>query len=121
MMKSNTQLIVSTSFVSTYIMPLFGDGGALLMGLSLCGALVFVMNSREISIIGRMVYTFVAAFIGFALAYPLEASELVRGLVAFGTSAVVVGVTIKLIEFVWKDFSVRETIDMILKFIGRGK
>lgn len=117
----NVHVAVTSSYIFSYFLQFLAEGKGLILGLALCGSLVYVMNTREFPLYARLMYVLIATFIGYGGAVSLVDAGMYQAVVAFLLSVFSVAICIRVLGFIKSDDFLKETIDFILKLIGRGK
>lgn len=79
------------------------------------------MNTKELSVISRIINVILASFIGYALANTVATNELPRSIIAFVGSVASIAISIKLLEFIRSENFFKEIIQFILKITGGDK
>lgn len=121
-MESQVQNVAGSALFPSYLLVFLGEGHALLVGMAMCGALVYVMHSQEMGLWERMISVFIATFMGYGVASSLAEPGLLQSIVAFVTATIGVAVSRKVLDYIQEDDKfVHKIISYIEGFFGGKK
>lgn len=118
---AEAQALVGSSFFLSHIAPYFINGGGLVAGMSLCGSLVFVMNSDEVRMVHRLIYVPLATFVGVVSADDILSLTSIgsRAVAAFFGAAVTVAVASKAVRYIQSDEITKDLVDIFTRIFRR--